>query len=34
MIKDRIIAATALVEQAPLLTGDRRILKSKLVPRA
>jgi len=30
---DEIIAATAIVEQAPLLTRDRRILKSKMVPR-
>jgi PIN domain nuclease of toxin-antitoxin system len=29
---DRIIAATSIVEQIPLLTRDRRILKSKLVP--
>jgi len=31
---DEIIAATALVEQSPLLTRDRRILKSKIVPHA
>ena len=31
---DEIIAATAIVEGAPLLTRDRRILKSKMVPRA
>ena len=30
---DEIIAATAIVEQSPLLTRDRRILKSKMVPR-
>ena len=31
---DEIIAATAIVEQAPLLTRDHRILKSTLVPLA
>ena len=31
---DEIIAATAVVEQSPLLTRDRRILKSRMVPRA
>ena len=30
---DEIIAATAIVEQSPLLTRDRRILKSRMVPR-
>ena len=30
---DEIIAATSIVEQSPLLTRDRRILKSKMVPR-
>ena len=29
---DQIIAATSIVEQIPLLTRDRRILKSKMVP--
>ena len=29
---DEIIAATAVVEQAPLLTRDRRIRKSRIVP--
>ena len=29
---DEIIAATAIIENAPLLTRDRRILRSKLVP--
>jgi PIN domain nuclease of toxin-antitoxin system len=29
---DEIIAATSIVENAPLITRDRRILKSKLVP--
>ena len=29
---NEIIAATSIVEKAPLLTRDRRILKSKLVP--
>jgi PIN domain nuclease of toxin-antitoxin system len=29
---DEIIAATGIVENAPLLTRDRRILKSKMVP--
>ena len=29
---DQIIAATSIVEQIPLITRDRRILKSKLVP--
>jgi PIN domain nuclease of toxin-antitoxin system len=29
---DEIIAATSIVENAPLLTRDRRILKSRLVP--
>lgn len=31
---DEIIAATAVVEQSPLLTRDRRILKSRMVPHA
>jgi PIN domain nuclease of toxin-antitoxin system len=31
---DEIIAATSVVEAIPLLTRDRRILKSKLVPLA
>ena len=31
---DEIIAATAVVEQAPLLTRDRRIRKSRIVPQA
>ena len=31
---DEIIAATAVVEQSRLLTRDRRILKSKMVPHA
>ncbi len=30
---DEIIAATSIVERSPLLTRDRRILKSKMVPR-
>ena len=30
---DEIIAATSIVEQSPLLTRDRRILKSRMVPR-
>ena len=30
---DEIIAATAIVERSPLLTRDRRILKSRMVPR-
>jgi PIN domain nuclease of toxin-antitoxin system len=30
---DEIIAATAIVEQCPLVTRDRRILRSRLVPR-
>ena len=29
---DEIIAATSIIEQIPLLTRDRRILKSKIVP--
>ena len=29
---DEIIAATSIVEKVPLLTRDRRILKSKMVP--
>ena len=29
---DEIIAATSIVENAPLLTRDRRILKSEIVP--
>ena len=29
---DQIIAATSIVEKTPLITRDRRILKSKLVP--
>ena len=29
---DEIIAATSIVEKIPLLTRDRRILKSKIVP--
>jgi len=29
---DEIIAATSIVERVPLLTRDRRILKSRLVP--
>jgi PIN domain nuclease of toxin-antitoxin system len=31
---DEIIAATSIVENAPLLTRDRRILESRLVPLA
>jgi PIN domain nuclease of toxin-antitoxin system len=31
---DEIIAATSLVQNAPLLTRDRRLLKSKVVPLA
>jgi PIN domain nuclease of toxin-antitoxin system len=31
---DEIIAATSLAHQAPLLTRDRRLLKSKIVPLA
>jgi PIN domain nuclease of toxin-antitoxin system len=31
---DEIIAATSIVEDIPLLTRDRRILKSRLVPLA
>ncbi len=31
---DEIIAATSLVHRAPLLTRDRRLLKSKIVPLA
>jgi PIN domain nuclease of toxin-antitoxin system len=31
---DEIIAATSLVHDVPLLTHDRRILKSKIVPLA
>jgi PIN domain nuclease of toxin-antitoxin system len=30
---DEIISATAIVEESPLLTRDRRILKSSMVPR-
>jgi PIN domain nuclease of toxin-antitoxin system len=29
---DEIIAATSIIEKIPLVTRDRRILKSKLVP--
>ena len=29
---DEIIAATSIVENAPLITRDRRILKSRMVP--
>ena len=29
---DEIIAATSIIESAPLLTRDARILRSKLVP--
>src|SRR5436309_9758132 len=29
---DQLIAATSIVEQIPLLSRDRRILRSKLVP--
>ncbi len=29
---DEIIAATSIVERAPLLTRDKRILKSRIVP--
>lgn len=29
---DEIIAATSIVEKIPLLTCDRRVLRSKLVP--
>jgi PIN domain nuclease of toxin-antitoxin system len=29
---DEIIAATSIVEEIPLLTRDRRILKSRIVP--
>ena len=29
---DEIIAATSIVENAPLITRDRRILKSRIVP--
>lgn len=29
---DEIIAATSIVENAPLITRDRRILRSKMVP--
>ncbi len=31
---DEIIAATSLAHQAPLLTHDRKLLKSKIVPLA
>lgn len=31
---DELIAATSVVEQIPLLTRDRKILKSKVVPLA
>jgi PIN domain nuclease of toxin-antitoxin system len=31
---DEIIAATSLVQNAPLLTRDRKLLKSKVVPLA
>jgi PIN domain nuclease of toxin-antitoxin system len=31
---DELISATSLVQQIPLLTRDRRILKSKIVPLA
>jgi PIN domain nuclease of toxin-antitoxin system len=31
---DEIIAATSIVEKIPLLTRDRRILKSRIVPLA
>jgi PIN domain nuclease of toxin-antitoxin system len=31
---DEIIAATSIVERIPLLTRDRRILKSRIVPLA
>jgi len=31
---DEIIAATSLVEQVPLLTRDRKLLKSKMTPLA
>ena len=31
---DEIIAATSLAHQAPLLTRDRKLLKSKIVPLA
>src|SRR5262245_3097561 len=31
---DEIIAATSIVEQIPLLTRDKKLLKSKLVPLA
>ncbi len=31
---DEIIAATSIVEKIPLLTRDRKILKSKIVPLA
>ena len=31
---DEIIAATSLVENAPLVTRDRKLLKSKVVPLA
>jgi PIN domain nuclease of toxin-antitoxin system len=31
---DEIIAATSLVHRAPLLTRDRRLLRSKIVPLA
>jgi PIN domain nuclease of toxin-antitoxin system len=29
---DQLIAATSIIERIPLMTRDRRILKSKLVP--
>jgi PIN domain nuclease of toxin-antitoxin system len=31
---DEIIAATSIVEDVPLLTRDRKILKSRIVPLA
>jgi PIN domain nuclease of toxin-antitoxin system len=31
---DEIIAATSLVHRAPLVTRDRRLLRSKIVPQA
>ena len=33
-LADEIIAATSMVEKIPLLTHDRRILKSRIVPLA